>query len=157
MFGGNDAQPIQVDGKAVSMDDPRWATEYGRRVGQTMDFLSASGRTLIWVGVPNAEDDDFTRRLEVLRRVMRDQAAQRPQVRYVDAWDIFSGPNGGYAAYIVDDDGQAKLMRANDGFHLNETGAGKLARAVQTQVEAALAVESAAPTTAAAAPPAESG
>jgi uncharacterized protein len=139
MFGGNDAQPIEVDGEAVPMEDPRWKVEYARRVGATMDFLSASGRTLVWVGVPNADDDGFTKRLSVLREVMAAEAAERPAVRFVDAWELFSGPNGGYAAYIVDDDGQAKLMRANDGFHFNETGAAKLARAVNVEVQAALA------------------
>jgi hypothetical protein len=149
VFGGNDAQPIEIDGKPVAMDDPRWAEEYGRRVGETMDFLAADGRTVVWVGVPNAEDDGFTKRLAVLHDVMRTEAAKRPQVRFVDAWDLFSGPNGGYASYIVDDDGQAKLMRANDGFHLNVTGAQRLARAVQVQVQDALAAESGATTTAA--------
>jgi len=149
MVGGNDAQPIEIDGKAVAMDDPRWAEEYARRVGETMDFLSADGRTLVWVGVPNAEDDGFTKRLAVLREVMRSEAAKRPQVRFVDSWDLFSGPNGGYAAYIVDDDGQAKLMRANDGFHLNVTGAERLARAVDAQVRDVLAAEAGATTTAA--------
>jgi lysophospholipase L1-like esterase len=40
-------------------------------------------------------------------------------------------------------------MRANDGFHLNVTGAQRLARAVQVQVQDALAAESGATTTAA--------
>jgi uncharacterized protein len=138
-FGGNDAQPIRVGSEAVPMDDPRWAEEYARRVGETMDFLSASGRTLVWVGVPNAEDDGFTKRLSVLREVMATEAARRPDVRFIDAWELFASPNGGYAAYVVDDDGQAKLMRQGDGFHFNTTGAEKLARAVAVEVQQALA------------------
>ena len=48
---------------------------------------------------------------------------------------MFQSPNGGYADYIVDDDGEAKLMRQDDGFHLNLDGANKLARAIEAEIE----------------------
>jgi uncharacterized protein len=90
---------------------------------------------VIWVGTPNARDDSFTARLTVLRQAVMQEAAKRPQVSFVDVWAMFQSPSGGYADYIVDDDGQAKLMRQNDGFHLNLDGANKLARAIEAQIE----------------------
>jgi hypothetical protein len=135
-FGGNDAQPIKTaDGKQYDVTDPQWLGEYAKRVGQTMDFLSADGRKVIWVGTPNARDPDFTNRLAILRQAEMQEAAKRPQVTFVDTWTMFQSPSGGYADYIVDDDGQAKLMRQNDGFHLNLDGANKLARAIEAAVE----------------------
>jgi hypothetical protein len=71
-----------------------------------------------------------------LRQAEQQEAAKRPQVSFVDVWSMFQSPSGGYADYIVDDDGQAKLMRQNDGFHLNLDGANKLARAIEGQIEA---------------------
>ena len=53
----------------------------------------------------------------------------------VDTWAMFQSPNGGYADFIVDDDGEAKLMRQDDGFHLNLDGANKLARSIEATVE----------------------
>ena len=64
-FGGNDAQPIKVDGKGYDVAAPEWSAEYGRRVGAMMDYLSSEGRTLIWVGIPNAQSEDLTQRLTV--------------------------------------------------------------------------------------------
>jgi hypothetical protein len=135
-FGGNDAQQIKTaDGKTYDPTDPHWLEEYSRRVGQTMDFLMQDGRKVIWVGTPNARDADFTARLTVLRQAVVQESVKRPQVSFIDVWAMFQSPSGGYADYIVDDDGQAKLMRQNDGFHLNLDGANKLARAIEAEVE----------------------
>jgi hypothetical protein len=136
-FGGNDAQPIKVDGKGYAVDTPEWTTEYRRRVGEMMDYLAADGRTLIWVGIPNAESQDLTRRLSYLRDAVLAEAAERPKVKVVDAWPMFSGVSGGYADY-VDIDGSYKLVRADDGFHLNQAGADLLAKAINDQVIADL-------------------
>jgi hypothetical protein len=136
MFGGNDAQPIELpDGRKVNVDAPEWAEEYGRRVGETMDYLSEGGRAVIWVGVTSAEPDSFNDRLVVLRDVLLAQAATRPQISFVDPWPLFNGPDGTFAEYVVDDDGEAKSMRsADDGFHLNPTGAERLARRVAVEI-----------------------
>jgi hypothetical protein len=136
-FGGNDAQPIKVDGKGYDMSAPEWSAEYGRRVGAMMDYLSSDGRTLIWVGIPNAQSEDLTRRLTILRDVVLAEAAKRPQVVLVDSWPMFSGVNGGYADY-VNINGDYKLVRADDGFHLNQAGADLLAGVINEKVVEAL-------------------
>ena len=134
-FGGNDAQDMALNGRSYPVDSPEWQAEYGRRVGKVMDFLSADGRTLIWAGIPNAESDKFRARLQILETVTRAEAVKRPQVVYIKTWDIFVGPNGGYAAYHQDPrDGIGKPVRAGDGFHLNVTGSEILATFVATAV-----------------------
>jgi hypothetical protein len=141
-FGGNDAQDILIDGKSRGTTTPEWKAEYGERVGEVMDYLTENGRTLIWVGIPNADDPNFTSRLEPLRAVTMEQAAARPgKVVYIDTWARFTGRDGGYAEYVVDPrDGQVKPVRQGDGFHLNVTGAEILsldiAQAVETDLKA---------------------
>ena len=108
-----------------------------RRVGAMMDYLSSEGRTLIWVGIPNAQSEDLTSRLTILRDVVLAEAAKRPQVVLVDSWPMFSGVNGGYADY-VNIDGDYKLVRADDGFHLNQAGADLLAGVINQKVVEAL-------------------
>jgi lysophospholipase L1-like esterase len=71
----------------------------------------------------------------VLRQAFQQEAAKRPNVAFVDTWAMFQSPSGGYADFIVDNDGEAKLMRQDDGFHLNLDGANKLARAIEAEVE----------------------
>ena len=139
-FGGNDAQDLLIDGAYRPVDTPEWREEYGRRVGEVMDMLTEGGRTLIWVGIPNAESEDFTKRLEVLRDVTLAEIEERPDsVVYIDTWNRFAGLSGGYADYVIDPrDGQGKNVRAADGFHLNVTGAEILALDIAVAVEDAL-------------------
>jgi hypothetical protein len=127
-FGGNDGQDLLIDGRSYPVATTEWQTEYARRVGAVMDYLSADGRTLVWVGIPNAKSGEFRDRLDILQTVTKQAAAERPQVKYVDTWNLFVGRSGGYADYIIDPrDRQGKLVRADDGFHLNQVGAEILA------------------------------
>jgi hypothetical protein len=138
-FGGNDPQgltdgtkpdgsPNFIVGEPTGDGDAEWRAEYGRRVGDVMDYLSSEGRTLIWVGIPNDDNPDVTMRLQVQDEVVRAEAAKRPQVKFVDAWKRFSGREGGWAEWVIDPrDKQAKDVRADDGFHLNTVGAEILA------------------------------
>jgi len=136
-FGGNDGQPIH--GLSAKVDTPEWRAEYAKRVGAAMDFLSADGRALIWVGIPNAGSPDFTGRLKIQNEVVVDQASKHPNVVFVDSWSRFSGIDGGYAEYVLDPrDGVSKPVRAKDGFHLNETGAKILALDIANAVNAEL-------------------
>jgi uncharacterized protein len=144
-FGGNDAQPIRVDGQLYNVDAPEWTTEYRRRVGEVLDHLTADGRTVIWVGIPNASSESFTARLQVQRDAVVAELAERPEVFYVDTWERFSGRSGGYADYVIDPrDGMGKDVRAGDGFHLNVTGAEILALDIAEVVRAELRTRGAA-------------
>jgi hypothetical protein len=136
-FGGNDAQALRNADKTwvvahrpgAGGDDSDWKKEYGKRVGQVMDYLGGDNRTLIWVGIPNASDPTMTARLKVQDEVVRAEAAKRPKkVVYIDTWKRFSGRNNGYGEYVIDPrDGEGKDVRGKDGFHLNVTGAEILA------------------------------
>ena len=135
-FGGNDAQGLaEVGGNFIHQQptgeaggDVEWRAEYGRRVGEVMDYLASEGRTLIWVGIPNDDSPDVTARMRVQDEVVRGEIATRPQVLFVDTWRRFSGREGNWAEYVIDPrDGQGKDVRADDGFHLNVAGAEILA------------------------------
>ena len=143
-FGGNDAQGLAdrsgdfIVGQPDS-DTADWKREYGERVGRVMDQLSADGRTLIWVGIPNDDNPKVTSRLQVQDEVVRAEAGERPDVVFVDTWERFSGRNGGWAEYVIDPrDNQGKDVRAGDGFHLNEVGAEILALDIAEAIRADL-------------------
>ena len=105
-----------------------------------VDIVTAGGRTLVWVGVPNAEDPSLTGRLEVQNEVVKAELAKHPDVIFVDAWSHFTGIDGGFAPYAIDPrDGESKPVRSQtDGFHLNATGEEILAVYVNSAVTEAL-------------------
>lgn len=142
-FGGNDAQGLRnADGVWVvghnpgqGKDDTNWRAEYGRRVGETMDYLMEGNRTLIWVGITNDDEAINTARLKVQDEVVREQVALHPGVLFVDAWTLFSSADGGWVEAIVDPrDGVGKDVRRADGFHLNDAGAEILAWKIEAVV-----------------------
>ncbi len=132
-FGGNDAQGLAVDSGEFIIGDPvaneaEWTQEYQRRVGAVMDQLMEGGRTLIWVGIPNDDNPDVTERMAIQDQAAKAAAAERPDVIFIDTWSRFSGRDGGWAEFVIDPrDGEGKDVRADDGFHLNQTGAEILA------------------------------
>jgi hypothetical protein len=132
-FGGNDAQGLAVASGEFVVGDPvaneaEWTEEYQRRVGAVMDQLTEGGRTLIWVGIPNDDNPDVTARMAIQDQAAKAAAAERPDVIFIDTWKRFSGRDGGWAEFVIDPrDGEGKDVRADDGFHLNTTGAEILA------------------------------
>jgi uncharacterized protein len=141
-FGGNDGQGLLINGKAFQPGVPEWAAEYGRRVGETMDYLSRGGRHVIWVGTPIPKDAADFARQSVINQVVRDEVAKRPSaVTLVDTWSLFSNEENQYAEYMIDEiDGKAKLMRQNDGFHLSIPGGERLGRLVFEALKAQLRI-----------------
>jgi hypothetical protein len=146
-FGGNDSQGltnqagtfiVQVP-KGGDSADAEWRAEYGRRVGAAMDQLTAGGRALIWVGIPNDNNPDVTNRLAVQDQVVREEVSAHPGVVFIDTWARFSGRNGGWADFVIDPrDNEGKEVRRSDGFHLNQTGAEILALDIATAIKQVL-------------------
>ncbi|NND74998.1 MAG: DUF459 domain-containing protein [Ilumatobacter sp.] len=134
-FGGNDSQGLSVPGDDLQfiVGDPvtneaEWTEEYTRRAGEVMDLLLQNDRTVIWVGIPNDDNADVTARLAIQDRAAKAAAAARPDVIFIDTWTRFSGRDGNWAEFVIDPrDGVGKDVRADDGFHLNVTGAEILA------------------------------
>ncbi len=132
-FGGNDAQGLADGTGEFIIGDPvanesEWTAEYQSRVGAVMDQLTEGGRTLIWVGIPNDNNPEVTARMMIQDQAAKAAAAERPDVTFIDTWKRFSGRDGNWAEFVIDPrDGEGKDVRADDGFHLNQTGAEILA------------------------------
>jgi len=134
-FGGNDSQGLSKpqDDLEWVVADPmgnpdEWSAEYQRRVLEVLDILLENDREVVWVGIPNDDNPDVTARLKLQDDAVRAALAERPEVVFVDTWTRFSGRDGNWAEFVVDPrDGIGKDVRADDGFHLNVTGAEILA------------------------------
>jgi uncharacterized protein len=137
-FGGNDGQGLAIGSKSVQPGTSEWVTEYARRVGETMDYLGREHRKVIWVGTPMPQNSKDFANQAAINQIYRDEVAKRPAITFIDTWVLFESPEHSYTAYLVDDDGVAKLMRQGDGFHLSIAGAERLGRSVFNAVRAEL-------------------
>lgn len=129
-FGANDAQSFLAGGRAVPLGSSEWKRTYRRRAGRIMALVVASGRPLIWVGMPPMASDRLSRNMRMIDALLRAEAAEHRGVIYLDSWAMFAGASGGYSAYLPGSSGQPQLVRTSDGIHLTAAGLDRLAGGV---------------------------
>src|SRR5439155_10926095 len=130
--GANDA-PI-VGSAKDSSGQPAWEAQYRTQVAAMMDLLiGPQDRTVFWIGSPTL-GTKYDHGAEEVDRVMREEAASRPTVVYVDAYSLFS-ENGQYSADLNDANGERVRMRVGDGVHFTVAGAQYLAQKVYSLLD----------------------
>jgi hypothetical protein len=132
--GANDAQGILTPSGPASFGTDAWVAEYRARVAAVMDLLTAEGRTVYWIGQPVMRSAGYDERMRLLTRIYREEAEGRPDVRFLDTRATFTGPDGGYSAYLPDASGRPVLVRRDDGIHLTAAGADRLAAVVMQAI-----------------------
>jgi hypothetical protein len=129
-FGGNDGQPIVVDGVLLEPETPAWLDVYHERVGEAMDVLLTGTTRVYWIGLPIMPSDEFNQRVLTFNEVYRSEAALRPGVTYIDVFDLFKDENGEYSKYLRTESGDLVEMRSFDTYHYSWNGAYRLSEFV---------------------------
>jgi hypothetical protein len=124
-FGGNDAQTVAVGGERFELGTDAWVALYATRVAEAMDILVTGTERVYWVGLPIMESETFTANVLKMNAVYEAEAALRPRVTYIAAFDLFKDETGQFNNYL---DGQH--MRYADGAHYTWNGGYRLADAV---------------------------
>jgi uncharacterized protein len=129
-FGANDGQSFLAGGHGVRLGTPEWKRIYRQRAGRIMAEVTASGRPVIWVGMPPMAGHGLSRNMLMIDGLVRAEARGHAGVLYVDSWELFSGPGGGYSAYLPNTSGDQQLVRTSDGIHLTAAGLDRMAAEV---------------------------
>ncbi len=132
LIGGNDNHDLLTGAPAAAEIGPfgtgSWVREYRRRVGGLIDDMAARGVFVVWLGLPITRSDVQSERFEVLNRIYRSEARERPgEAAYVDTWALFQDENGGYTEYLPDKDGDLVKVRTGDGVHFDRAGGDRIA------------------------------
>jgi len=135
MVGENDNQALRnaAGREETPVGTFDWPRAYAERVEDFMRLATSKGARVVWVGLPIVSDEGRWGIVERQNTVFDRSAAAFNDVTYLDTWDMFESPDGGYTAYYRSD-GEVELIRESDGLHFNAAGYELLARAV---VEAA--------------------
>jgi hypothetical protein len=120
-----------VGGSYARPGSAAWKKEYGRRVGRIMDVLAAGGRPAVWIGMPPMRDPGLNASARRVDAIARRAAQHRPGVTYLDAYAMFADRDGRYTDRV-----NGRVVRLDDGVHLNVAGSNRLAAEVLRVVEA---------------------
>lgn len=136
LFGANDFQNVEYEGELLDRFEGPWLNLYRERVDRIMTLLSQPDTQTIWVGQPPVRESRLSGGLATLNEVYAEQAAEHPQVTYVDTWEVFSDTDGGYVDEI-----DGVRLRREDGVHLTVAGGNRLAEVVWSAIAAAWGLE----------------
>ena len=130
-IGSNDDQTLTGDGGVGPFGSPDVADEYRRRVGGLMDQITGDGkRTLFWVGHPDRCATWSGPRTGTASSTTSTGARRRSgkgKVVYIDIYDMFKAPDGGYADYLGS---RLVQVRTPDGIHFTRAGGDLIAEKV---------------------------
>jgi hypothetical protein len=120
--GLNDAQPVFHDGRwEHGFGTEPWNEIYRERVGAFMARLSEAGIPAFWIGLPTVRSTSFGEKIVHINEIYRELAAEHGVV-FVPTRELTADEHGEYAAYVADDSGRSRLIRANDGVHFTTRG-----------------------------------
>ena len=127
IIGANDFDVVQKDAAD-------WRPQYEQVVEDMMTLLIGESRTVYWVGAPVFNDNRSAKLIQV-NQVFKEVAERHPEVVYVDAFALFSTPDGEYTPFIEAEDGETIRARGDDGVHFTPEGGDHLARAILAHLE----------------------
>jgi uncharacterized protein len=136
IVGANDAKTLQEGAER----DPDWRERYSTLVEEMLTVLGGDGRRVYWVGAPVMAEAEYSVRVKAVNEVFQEVAAKHPEVTYVDAFSVFSAPDGNYAPSLPVPGRNITRVRGADGIHFTPAGGDLLARAVFDQLDPACQV-----------------
>jgi hypothetical protein len=121
VIGGNDRQPIRVNGRRFDPLTRPWIGEYARRVAHFMNTVKRSRAKVYWVGLPAVRSPKLTAAYRAMNGIFR-REANKHGFAYVDIWHKFVTPDGAYSSFGQSVEGVKRQLRKDDGMHFTEAG-----------------------------------
>jgi hypothetical protein len=123
MLGENDNQSLLDPSGHVEtpIGTGAWPPAYEERVERFATLATKRGAHVVWIGLPQERDESRWGFIQRQNAIYQRVADRLPNVAYLDTWELFSKPDGGYTAYFRDGD-RVELVREDDGVHFTGTG-----------------------------------
>ena len=134
-LGANEGFPMEdAGGGEVECCSADWAALFANRARRMVDTYRQGGNSRVyWITVPTPKDSERAKIGRVVNAAVR--VAAQPwasQVRVLDTVSMFA-PRGYQDAITID--GRERIVRAADGIHLNDEGAGLLRESVLARLQ----------------------
>ena len=134
MLGINDVQPLKDNGEMLDTLSDKWRAAYAQRIDALLAPFHDAHIPVLWVGLPPMRDEPLHAQALALNEMYRDHVSKAGGT-YVDIWDAFSDPNGQYADFGPDAEGQnAKLRNGAGGIYFTKAGSRKVAQLLEPDI-----------------------
>jgi len=123
MLGENDFQSLQTpSGKLETPSGtPEWPPAYQERAEALMKIATEGGARVVWIGLPVQREPKRWNFIRRQNRLFEAASTRVGDVAYLDSWELFDAPDGGYTAFYRDG-GRVEEVRESDGLHFTATG-----------------------------------
>jgi uncharacterized protein len=123
MTGVNDNQSLlTADGRIqAKIGTFQWPKAYEQRVRSFAKIAVNGGAHVVWVGLPTVSQQERWDHFRTQNEIFAQVAKGEPNMVYVDTWNRFAAPDGGYTPFYHHD-GKVELIRETDGIHFNGAG-----------------------------------
>ena len=125
-IGANDGQGFVVDGKVLPYGSDRWRQVYQQRVDSYLSMLEASGAQVLWMGLPPMRIPVYNEKIETINRIDYTVVSQHPRAAWLNLSAVVGDSSGGFREFETTPGGKQLRLRATDGIHLSDEGAGLL-------------------------------
>ena len=134
MLGINDVQPFKDNGEMLDTLSDKWRAAYAQRIDALLAPFHDAQIPVLWVGLPPMRDEPLHAQALALNEMYRDHVGKAGGI-YVDIWNAFTDPNGQYAAFGPDAEGQnAKLRNGAGGIYFTKAGSRKVAQILEPDI-----------------------
>jgi hypothetical protein len=123
-IGANDAQGFVVDGKVLAYGSEAWEKVYQQRVASYLAMIGASGARVVWMALPPMRIPVFNEKIANLNRIAYTVVSQSPQATWWNPVSLIGDEAGRYREFVTLGSGRSLRIRAADGIHLSDEGAG---------------------------------
>lgn len=115
LLGTNDAQGMMINGKGAAFAKDLWLSEYKNRINTITNNFNQKNVSWIWIDLPVVRDVTFNQKLEYIRQAQRQTVGKN----LLETESIFGKSDHSEPVNMK--------LRANDGTHLNSSGANLIA------------------------------
>lgn len=133
VMGGNDRQPIRVDGRRLKRRSKAWLKEYRARVDHLTKTLKSETRIIYWVGLPIVQSPGMARDFGQFNMIYA-SSAMAHRINYINIWPLFRDKNGAFTSFGPDTRGAKRRLRNDDGLHFTVAGQDRLAQVVAKEI-----------------------
>jgi uncharacterized protein len=125
-IGANDGQGFVVDGKVLPYGSEGWQKVYQDRLASFLAMVSSTGARVVWVGLPPMRIPVYNQKIAAINRIAYTVVSQSPQATWWNPVSYVGDDSGGFREFATLPNGQSMRLRATDGIHLSDEGAGLL-------------------------------